>query len=374
MSATPSLPQVDELLSTLKDLMPTIYQQETLESVIGLLLNGQGKGVPHHCLTKSESALSRFLNHYNWSTRSLIHTVRSFILNLVLAERRKGRKPILQVILDLTSLEKVGKFPHLNNLVRVYNHKKGLHLVVLYLVVGNWRFPWSFRVYRGKDTPSPSQLGLKLLNTLPSILTEYFQIYVLGDTAFGTIEFIEKIRSNSFNHHGILGIPNTRKLTDGRKVSELKNRGQQVDLNGLKFPVFISWVWLKRDGKRVKRFVISTKPMKGKTIARWGKRRWQIEGFFKTAKHQFSIHRFGQKTLLGVYRWLILSFISYLLAYWVYLHLGNFDNLDWFSSAQQALVLLLPHILLLSLLTKFKLVSPWLYQHGFELCLIRCKI
>ena len=114
--------------------------------------------------------------------------------------------------------------------------------------------------------------------------------------------------------------------------------------------------------------------MKGKTIARWGKHRWQIEGFFKTVKHQFSLHRFGQKTLLGVYRWLILSFVSYLLAYWVYLHLGNFDNLDWFSSAQQALILLLPHILLLSLLTKFKLISPWLYQHGFELCLIRCKI
>ena len=53
--------------------------------------------------------------------------------------------------------------------------------------------------------------------------------------------------------------------------------------------------------------------MKGKTIVRWGKFRWQIEGFFKTAKHQFSLNRFGQKTLLGVYRWLILSFLSYIL-------------------------------------------------------------
>lgn len=368
------LPQVNELLSTLKDLMPTIYQQETLESIIGLFLDGQGHSVPHHCLTKSESAISRFLNHYNWPTRSLIRTVRSLILSLIKAEKRTGRKPILKVILDLTTLEKVGKFPHLKDLVRVYNHKKGLHIVVLYLVVGNWRFPWSFRVYRGKETPSPSQLALKLLNTLPSILTESFQIYVLGDTAFGTIKFIEKIRSNSFNHHGILGIPNTRTLTDGRKVSDLKSRGQQVYLNGLNFPVFISWVWLKRDGKRVKRFVISTKSMKGQTIARWGKHRWQIEGFFKTAKHQFSLHRFGQKTLLGVYRWLILSFVSYLLTYWVYLHLGQSDNLDWFDSAQQALILLLPHILLLSLLTKFELISSWLYQHGFELCLMRCKI
>ena len=72
----------------------------------------------------------------------------------------------------------------------------------------------------------------------------------------------------------------------------------------------------REDGKRVQRFVISTKQMKGKTITRWGRRRWQIEGFFKTVKHGFSLHRFGQKTLLGVYRWLILSFVSYLLSYW----------------------------------------------------------
>ena len=74
---TPILPQAEELLSILKQLMPTMYQQETLESILALLLLGQGHSLPHHCLTKSESAISRFLNHYQWSTRSLIRTVRS---------------------------------------------------------------------------------------------------------------------------------------------------------------------------------------------------------------------------------------------------------------------------------------------------------
>jgi hypothetical protein len=114
--------------------------------------------------------------------------------------------------------------------------------------------------------------------------------------------------------------------------------------------------------------------MKGKTIPRWGKRRWQIEGFFKTAKHRFSLHRFGQKTLLGVYRWLILSFLSYILAYWVYLHLGNSSELDWFTYAQQALISLLPHILLLSLLKQLESLNSWLHERGFEFCLMRCKI
>ncbi len=157
------LSQTEELLLTLTELMPTIYQQETLESILALFLHGQGHSVPHHCLTKSESAISRFLNHYKWSTRSLIRAVRACILNLILSQRPRGRKPTLQVMLDLTTLEKVGKFPHLQDLVRVYHHKKGLHIVVMYLVVGSWRFPWSFRVYRGKDTPSPSQLGQKFV-------------------------------------------------------------------------------------------------------------------------------------------------------------------------------------------------------------------
>ncbi|NES07977.1 MAG: hypothetical protein F6K22_37465 [Okeania sp. SIO2F4] len=66
----------------------------------------------------------------------------------------------------------------------------------------------------------------------------------------GQLNESEKLRDDSFNHHGILGIPNTRKLTDGGKVSELKTPGQQVYLNGLDFPVFLSWVWLKRSGKK----------------------------------------------------------------------------------------------------------------------------
>ena len=104
---TSILPQTEELITTLKQIMPTIYQKETLESVLGLFLSGKGNGVPHHCQTKSESSISRFLNYYDWSTRSLIRTIRSYILTLILSQRIKGRRPILQVIIDLTTLEKV---------------------------------------------------------------------------------------------------------------------------------------------------------------------------------------------------------------------------------------------------------------------------
>ena len=103
--------------------MPTIYQQETLESLLGLFLEGRGNSAPHHCSTKSESAISRFLNHYKWSTRSLIRRVRSCILNLILSQRQRGRKPTLQVVIDLTTLEKVGKFPHLQDIFQADHHQ-----------------------------------------------------------------------------------------------------------------------------------------------------------------------------------------------------------------------------------------------------------
>jgi hypothetical protein len=47
---------------------------------------------------------------------------------------------------------------------------------VLYLVVGPWTVPWSFRVWQGKDAAKPAQLGLKLVKNLPKALTKHFQV------------------------------------------------------------------------------------------------------------------------------------------------------------------------------------------------------
>ena len=156
---------------TLLSLMPSVYQQENLETMLGLFLEAQGYPLPQHSKSKSPSALSRFLNVYDWSTRNVIRTARNRVIKEILSERTLGRKPFLQVIIDLTTLEKFGKFKGFENLIRVYNGKRGLHLVVVYLVVGRWRIPWSFRVWRGKGTSSPAQLGLKLVKCLPKKLT-----------------------------------------------------------------------------------------------------------------------------------------------------------------------------------------------------------
>lgn len=65
---------------TLLSLMPSTYQQENLESMLGLFLQAQGYPLPQHSKSKSASALSRFLNIYDWSTLSVIRTTRNRII------------------------------------------------------------------------------------------------------------------------------------------------------------------------------------------------------------------------------------------------------------------------------------------------------
>ncbi len=123
---------------------------------------------------------------------------------------------------------------------------------MLYIIVGGWRVPWVFQLYRGKDTPSPTQLGLRLLRRLPKVLTGRFEVLVLADAAFGTNEFVTSVRR--LNYHALVGVPCNRKLSDGRRFTQLYKRGQQVRLLGLKFSVHLSWYYLKRqDGKLEKR-------------------------------------------------------------------------------------------------------------------------
>jgi hypothetical protein len=76
--------------------MPSKYQQQNLEAMLGLFLQAQGYPLPEHSKSKSASALSRFLNIYHWSTRSVIRTARSRIIQEILSHCPKGRKPCLQ--------------------------------------------------------------------------------------------------------------------------------------------------------------------------------------------------------------------------------------------------------------------------------------
>ena len=136
--------------------------------------------------------------------------------------------------------------------VRMLNGKRGLHLVVLYIVLGERRIPWSFRIWRGKGQPSPNRLACKLLASVPKALVKDRTVIVQADTEFGTVEFLNAVRQRKWR--AVVGVKNARRLQDGRKLKDLPGkakRGLQVYLKDLDYPLSVSWFWLKRaDNKR----------------------------------------------------------------------------------------------------------------------------
>lgn len=365
------------LVYSLLNLMPSPYQTASLKAVLSLFLEEQGHALPEHTPVKSSSSLSRFLNRYSWSTRQVIRTSRAAVFAQIATHAPPRHIPI-RLLIDLTTLEKTGKFRHLSNptedpeapnpWVRMLNGKRGLHLVILYLVLGEWRVPWSFRIWRGKGYPSPNQLACKLLSTVPASLTQGRKVIVQADTEFGTVDFLNAVHRRGWR--AVVGAKSNRLLQDGRQLKDLPGnakRGVQVYLKDMDYPLTVSWFWLKRaDHKRERRFVVSTHPYSGVYLVRLGRKRWAIEGFFKTAKHQFGLHCFGQGTKIGVYRWLILSLIAYLLAHWIDLWTWP-PVLDWKATARLTLEKLLPSMLWVQLLKQIKLNSHIAAQYGFDI-------
>ena len=373
------LRHAQSLVESLISLMPSVYQKASLKAVLGLFLGAQGHALPEHTPIKSASSLSRFFNRYRWSTRAVIRTTRAAIRAQLATHPVRKNVPV-RLLIDLSTLKKTGQFWQLSTptedvdapdpWVRMLNGKRGLHLVVLYIVLGERRIPWSFRIWRGKGQPSPNRLACKLLASVPKALVKDRTVIVQADTEFGTVEFLNAVRQRKWR--AVVGVKNARRLQDGRKLKDLPGkakRGLQVYLKDLDYPLSVSWFWLKRaDNKRELRFVASTHPYSGVYLVRLGRKRWAIEGFFKTAKHQFGLHCFGQGTKIGVYRWLILSLIAYLLAHWIDLWAWP-SRLDWKATARLTLEKLLPSVLWARLLRQIRNDAEIAAHYGFEIFL-----
>ena len=165
-----------------------------------------------------------------------------------------------------------------------------------------------------------------------------------------------------------MSIPCDRCLQDGRSVADVARRGERVKLNELDVGVTLSWFWRQHEdtGQREQHFVVATEVLSGGYIIRLGKLRWTIEACFKTLKHRFGWAHFGQGTLLGMYRWWVLSLISFLLAHCQFLSSGE-TTLDWERAAQQARKKLFPEEVFACFLTEVKQVRAVATQLGYEI-------
>ena len=185
------------LFCALQELFTSRHQRASFTALVALFLRGDGKPYLRHSSGKSPAALSRFLNHHTWNTRAVIRMARQQAL-LSLFEYYQRRRGHLLVTVDLTTSGKTGRFKELG-FIRVLNKKRELHVVVMYLVAGPLRFPWAFRVWRGKGAASASELAVALLRSLPQSLKARFKFLVLADGGFGNTTFLEGVRKLGFD-------------------------------------------------------------------------------------------------------------------------------------------------------------------------------
>jgi len=75
-----------------------------------LFLCATGKPLPTYCTQMSGAVLSRFLNRYPWPITKVIRAVRRAAVQTIPAHRRRGKLPVLQVLLDATCFKKTGQF------------------------------------------------------------------------------------------------------------------------------------------------------------------------------------------------------------------------------------------------------------------------
>jgi hypothetical protein len=248
-----------DVLSTFK----RKQHRETFEVMMNLFLTGQGQPLPELATVKSPSAVSRFLNHYTWNVRAVIRAMRQHALDEFDLFRRtpSGRQSRLELIVDMTSLPKEGKFEQLAPWVHHFNGVSGVHLVVLYLCRGSRRFPWSFLVWRGKGHPSPADLALKMLARLPEGLVKRHSRVplVLADAGFCSKAFIAGMVQLGLTVS--VTIPAKRMTAAGQQIRQIKRQGEAATLPGLPdIQLWLYRIWLSNSegGARERRYVVST--------------------------------------------------------------------------------------------------------------------
>ena len=136
----------------------------------------------------------------------------------------------------------------------------------------------------------------------------------MADSGFSSGDFITGCQALGFTRL-LVGMKCNRRLADGRKLSELSKRGEQVTLHDLpNLPLWLSWCDVKRDAGKKRFYVAATFAAGGAYLARRYRKRWLIESFFKSVKHDFGLKEARLRTKDGIRFWIFLACLAFSLA------------------------------------------------------------
>ncbi len=230
-------PEAHQLFNLFKPLFASLPIWHSFETQLHNFLRANGQ--PQQSKSKRPSTISRMFSQYPFPALGLMRVTRAFIEQQLWQhiKNTKKRRPPLEIMIDLTSLEKTGAFPDLP--VSFFNGVYGLHIVVLYLMLGQQRFPWAIRVWRGQGTTTWVQHAVSMLRCLPNWFAQRFRIRVLADGGFGSTEFIEGCAD--LKCPLLVGMACDRKTKQGFRLDQLALQGTLVELRDCRVPVYVAW-------------------------------------------------------------------------------------------------------------------------------------
>lgn len=295
------------LLKTLEGLLWNRREVNVFRALVALFLDCKLRTTLQNVKGFSASTASRFFSCEHAPDDVFWRELNRWQLAQGYRLPRRGRRGDVVLKLDLTCVEKTGKqIPF----ARLFNRRYGIQLVVLHACVGGLSFPLGYRVYLGKGSSTPVALALDLLGQFPASQW-HSRTVVLADAGFGSGAFIEGAQALGFGRL-LVGLRCDRGLADGRRLTELRRRGEQLALHDLpQHPLWLSWCDVKRDEGRKRFYVAATFAAGGAYLARRYRRRWLIESFFKSIKHDFGLKEARLRTKTGIRLWLFLACLAY---------------------------------------------------------------
>jgi hypothetical protein len=297
----------DILLKTLEALLWNRREAGIFRAIVALFLDCKLRTTLQNLRGLSASTASRFFSCEHAPDKVFWAELNTWQLGQFYRLPRRGRRGDVVLKLDLTCIEKTGKrIPF----ARVFNRRYGIQLVVLHACVGGLSFPLGYRVYQGKDKRTPVDLALALLAQFPASQWSSRTV-VLADTGFGSAEFIRSCQHLGFERL-LVGIRSDRKLGDGRRLGQLQKRGEGVVFHDLPdLPLWLSWCDVKRKEGKKRFYVAATFAATGAYLARRYRRRWLIESFFNSIKHDFGLKEARLRTQTGIRLWIFLACLAY---------------------------------------------------------------
>ena len=295
------------LLKTLEELLWDRREIGVFRALIALFLDCKLRTTLQNIKGISASTASRFLSCEHAPDKVFWQELNSWQLGQFYRLPKWGRRKDVVLKVDLTCVEKTGKqIPF----ARVFNRRYGIQLVVLHVCMEGLSFPLGYRVYRGRGKATVVDLALELLAAFPASGWSSRTV-VLADAGFGSSEFVQGCQALGFKRL-LVGMRCNRQLADGRQLSQLKQRGEQVILHDLpEYPLWLSWCDVRREEGEKRFYVASTFPAGGAYLARRYRRRWLIESFFKSVKHDFGLKEARLRTHTGIRLWIFLACLAY---------------------------------------------------------------